>query len=363
MTKDQRQFFPDFLRTLAIIGVVAIHADTITSSFTNYVGGISWWLVNIVVSFSRAAVPLFIMLSGYLLLSRDRDYSSAEIRHKVGHRIGIPLIFWTGVFYFWEVFWRKGKLEWLSVGRQILSGNIFHLYFLVIMIGLYLATPYLRRQISKISMRQLWVIIVVIFSVDFLGELTSYLFFNTSLATGAIFYFLPYTAYFLSGYTLGKLPLRSPGLLTSVAGTVISGLLSAGLTFWNIGQYNAGNQFFWTAAAGNYFLEHFSLTIILLSLTSFYWLRGLSATGEKCRLPVWLQRTVTLVAATSFGIYLVHPIVLQIMEAHFGFAVQFVQSSLWLYFLKKLATATLISTTVVWLMRQTQAGRWVLGES
>ncbi|NCN45471.1 MAG: hypothetical protein COU63_02900 [Candidatus Pacebacteria bacterium CG10_big_fil_rev_8_21_14_0_10_36_11] len=72
----------DLARVLSILGVVAIHAENITSSKTNYLGGISWWFVNTVHSLVAVSVPLFVMISGTLLLNK-KDLSNNYVFSKI----------------------------------------------------------------------------------------------------------------------------------------------------------------------------------------------------------------------------------------------------------------------------------------
>ena len=90
-------FALDAIRTAGIVGVVLIHTVNSVSERPDFFGGVSWWFAIILNSASRICIPLFIMLSGYLLLSKDEDYKTTLKR--IVNRLLIPLVFWTTLTY------------------------------------------------------------------------------------------------------------------------------------------------------------------------------------------------------------------------------------------------------------------------
>lgn len=117
----------DIIRTLAGLGVVAIH---VTDYFINYpllFGGVSWWLANGANSVGRISVPLFIMLSGYLVLDDSKKYTLGTMLKKSLRLFGI-LIIWTLIYL-------MGMFMTLSAGITLA-------YYLlkiqgIVMIGIY----------------------------------------------------------------------------------------------------------------------------------------------------------------------------------------------------------------------------------
>ena len=64
----------DLIRTLAIIGVVILHAanEAIVPQVMNQTEIYRWWMVNIYQTLGRTGVPLFVMLTGALLLQPSK---------------------------------------------------------------------------------------------------------------------------------------------------------------------------------------------------------------------------------------------------------------------------------------------------
>ena len=66
-----RKHWIDYLRVIAIIAVITIHSTTSFYARFGEIGMLDWWLANLLNSASRFAIPLFVMISGALLLGRD----------------------------------------------------------------------------------------------------------------------------------------------------------------------------------------------------------------------------------------------------------------------------------------------------
>src|SRR5689334_9684312 len=89
----------DIIRVLAIFGVVGIHVLTPIYARPDFFGGKFWWITFLLNCLFRASVPLFIMLSGYLVLAKP--VTVKENLQRVWKRLLIPLIsFYTLIHLF-----------------------------------------------------------------------------------------------------------------------------------------------------------------------------------------------------------------------------------------------------------------------
>lgn len=84
----------DFLRLFAMCCVVFMHT---TSESLQGLGGMDWrWeLVNVGTSLAFTAVPLFLMMSGYLLCAGERTADIGLLLKKRLPRLAVPLVVWT----------------------------------------------------------------------------------------------------------------------------------------------------------------------------------------------------------------------------------------------------------------------------
>ena len=86
----------DQTKTAAIACVLLIHAST--GGFWSALGSADWFSTLFWSTFSRAAVPLFLMCSGALFLTPDRVLSIRKLYGKYILRIFIALVVW-GIAY------------------------------------------------------------------------------------------------------------------------------------------------------------------------------------------------------------------------------------------------------------------------
>ena len=96
----------DLIRTVAIILVILLHAAIEPNpnlGLMSPAGVQLWWISNVYDSISRTAVPLFIMLTGALLLTPTKTNESLRVFFKKRwNRIGIPVLFWGAIFFAWD---------------------------------------------------------------------------------------------------------------------------------------------------------------------------------------------------------------------------------------------------------------------
>lgn len=98
----------DLLRVIAAVMVLTIHSSSavIFAAQDAPIGG-TYWLAVILNASSRCAVPVFLAISGWLLLRRPVPDQAGWLRSRVA-RLGIPLIAWSAIYLVEEV--AKGGL-------------------------------------------------------------------------------------------------------------------------------------------------------------------------------------------------------------------------------------------------------------
>lgn len=157
LSSGQRIVFLDYLRFVACFMVILVHC---IEPF--YLGGEGTLIRNVsdaawctfADSALRAAVPLFVMASGYLLF--PLKYDAATFFRKRFVRVCIPLIVWSLLYavipYYGgaEGFDRGMNLERLLLNFNPHAG---HLWFLYMLLGVYLAIPLLSPWAEKVTKR------------------------------------------------------------------------------------------------------------------------------------------------------------------------------------------------------------------
>ena len=75
----KRNYTIDTLRTIATLLVILLHvsAEYVTYATKHQILDTSFWIGNIIDSFSRIGVPLFVLISGMFLLGRNESFKQS----------------------------------------------------------------------------------------------------------------------------------------------------------------------------------------------------------------------------------------------------------------------------------------------
>src|SRR5258708_11246214 len=126
----ERDDFIDVLRIVAAVAVVAVHSATTVVGAYGKVSGSEWWLANTIDAASRWAVPIFVMISGAVILDPAKYEGLATFYKKRLKRILLPLAFWIVVYAIANHFFRGDPLSVMFVLKRILFDQPYeHLYF------------------------------------------------------------------------------------------------------------------------------------------------------------------------------------------------------------------------------------------
>ncbi|MBP8912394.1 MAG: acyltransferase family protein, partial [Phycisphaerae bacterium] len=208
------------LRILSIYLVVTAHVTIgLTMPLTPLT--FNWWLGTAIFYACFCSIPLFVMISGALLLDPSREESPREFYRKRMIRVGVPLVVWSIVYLFVRAFIDK---EHLTVGRifeLILTADpYYHLWFLYMVVGLYLVTPVLRTFVHHATQQErVFVIILILILANAYGQADNVLWQNQrSIFT----LFIPYIAFYLLGFELSRIdPRRRPPTKYIVLGVLL----------------------------------------------------------------------------------------------------------------------------------------------
>ncbi len=144
-------WYIDVLRVISAVGVIYMH--TAASGLRAGVLGAApyvtrgWHFMNLVTSFAFTAVPLFFMISGFLLFSDEKTQDVSYLfRHRLP-RLLIPLAVWTLIYAAWLSF-RSGEGAFLAGVLTRLRDALYDpvnisLWFLYALIILYILSPFL----------------------------------------------------------------------------------------------------------------------------------------------------------------------------------------------------------------------------
>ena len=188
----KRIFYLDALRALAICLVVLCH---ICRSFCNTctIGTLKWAASGMLIDIAIIGVPIFLLISGSLLL--NREYEIGDFLKRRFSRILIPFIFWALLLPIFRMFVGTANS---GIGSYI---HLFfdHYWFIWMLIGIYLFLPIINAFINKYGIKGVEYFLVIWLIVIVLNTIGLYPFKKLELS-----YFAGYLGYLVLGYWLAN---------------------------------------------------------------------------------------------------------------------------------------------------------------
>ena len=187
----------DLLRVIAAFSVMLIHVnwnyfgkvyDTPSDSFEWIFGA----LVNLVTRFS---VPAFVMISGAFILQNGQNADFIAFYKKVIIKIFAPscvvILLLVPVRIGMNILAHKNLMSGL---RGILTGGFFNLWYIYMLVGLYLLTPFMIRLKSILTWKQYKTATIALMIWAMMSQAFSS--YKLACSIGVVFAFL---AYYLMG--------------------------------------------------------------------------------------------------------------------------------------------------------------------
>lgn len=160
--KKERILYLDALRVLASVFVVMLHLSA--QKFDGLaIGSADWTVLNCYNSLTRWAVPVFVMISGALFLDPARQIRPRALFGKNLLRIVSAFVFWSGLYALVD-YWQGKRLRDVAFG--FVTGHI-HLWFLYMIAGLYLVVPLLRQLTESEKMTRYFLLLWGLFAVAY----------------------------------------------------------------------------------------------------------------------------------------------------------------------------------------------------
>ncbi len=292
----------DSLRALAIIAVITIH---VASPVVNMAYGknlFNWWVGNIFNSATRFAVPLFLMISGAALFSKN--YKLHLFYKKRFVRVLVPLLFWMVMYWIFRYFTLPYEAPTGCNNIIHWAKNIFlqegiskHLWFVYMILFLYIPAPIVGKFVRKLRPTMLvfllaaWVIVCSI-SKEFPVNMYTW----TGNLIPKLLTYITYIGYMVLGYYTYKIFYVSKNIrLAAWILYIVTVLIAAGMTFYS------------SKIQGKLDLTYYNylgLNTIAQAFAIFVALKDTKLSNK------YLAKVRDTTSDYSFGIYLVHIIIL-----------------------------------------------------
>jgi surface polysaccharide O-acyltransferase-like enzyme len=294
----------DLIRTIAILMVILVHVSffpyKIPSEITPNVV-VNWFTADVFGAIGYLGVPLFVMLSGALLLNPAKADEPMKVFFKKRfNRIGLPLFFWTAVYFIWSfTVWEK-PITLFNIEQGLISGSYPILWFLYLLVGLYLITPILRTLVKHIDRNQFKLLLAIWFVGTILVPLIHN--FTNFNFDPLMFVITDWVGFFLLGIYLTNTKIHS---VIAYVG-LFFGLLVAIIGDWFL-TASMGEQF------TGYFHGYLSFNMIIASAALFLILIRIPHASIDSG-SITINRFIKWIEQNTLPIYLVHVIVLESLK-------------------------------------------------
>ena len=173
----------NILRVIALLDIILIHTLKSQPNFN---------LLNFMFTFVSIGINLFIIISGYLLLDKDEDIIVFYKKRVVSI---LPLfIMWSFIYI---IYYKENPFYVLS-GYRYAAG---HLWYIPMILGLYLITPWLRK-VLKYCEKETLVIVLLWFIINVLNPML--IFFKLPFLNLSSFPIVGFLGYYLLVYYIKK---------------------------------------------------------------------------------------------------------------------------------------------------------------
>lgn len=305
-----------WLRVVAIGAVVLIHTAGLTAAAPDARSTTQGQLAIALDFFSRWSVPVFVMLSGALLLDPARYRGSADFLRRRAMRLVPAVIVWHLVYLAYIIMLTESSMSAGDALRLTLTGRLFTaLYFFWIVLGLAIVTPVLVPWIATASRRAQLLAGFGAASLPALAlvtvpirhpELSWHA--DLSWVETPWTWWLPYLGYYLLGYALRDIVLRRWQLALAAAAALAGSVLLS----WQWGQtqgFGGRLERYMPAEA------YYSPILIVIAISVFLLARALVRPGGLLKRltgprPTRIGRRL---GDATLGVFAVHLLVIKLM--------------------------------------------------
>lgn len=303
MTRE-RNISLDITRIIAIFAVVMIHVSGVFVSSTDSTTSEFFW-GTFFDSVSHFGAPLFFMVSGVLMLDEKRNVQIKTLITKNIKNIVMLFFFWSIVHYIvYSItlpLLNGASLDLSNAFTTILSGH-YHMWFLYVIIGLYLITPFLREFVRKENKTLLLLFFTVAILTQFLKPVIEGLslivddfsVLVTFIENFHLEFFGAYVTYYILGWYLTNFDIKKKSIVycCGIASLILT-IVYVYITKDHTNAYSNDNLF-----------------ILLYTVAIFLLLKSL---GNKWSPGVKIKKVIEALSKLSFGVYITHVIILTVV--------------------------------------------------
>jgi surface polysaccharide O-acyltransferase-like enzyme len=373
-TKDEKRIiWLDLVKFIAIFMMIAVHC---TDNVTPAERSEPWYNLwgSFYGSFMRPAIPLFVMVTGALLLPVKQN--SITFYNKRLTRVVIPFLIWSVLYNLFPWFtgllglsstvindffaWAEPDQSFMRALYHILmipfnfSPFAIQMWYVYLLIGLYLYMPIFSAWVKQASVKEQRFFLIVWFVSLFIPYIREYLtkdLWGTCSWNefGLLYYFAGFNGYLLLGYYIINHPADLSWKKLAFTG-IPSFTLGYCITFFGFKSI--------TATPGQpvelveLFFTYCTPNVLLMTLPIFLTAKKLTVRSQKAK------RFLINISTCTFGIWMSHYLFL-------GPCYMLIES-LPIHTMLKMIVCTILLLTVTWafvhiVRKSGNIGKWIMG--
>ncbi|MBR6532951.1 MAG: acyltransferase [Clostridia bacterium] len=228
--KEHVHYF-DHLRLMAAISVIYMH---VAAGPLRLPICTDWQIINVFTCIGFTAVPLFFMMSGYLLLSNQKTENIDILFKKRIPKLVIPLMGWTIVALLWFFLFDKSPANFFEkLIASFKTPAYVHFWYVYTLVALYIISPLLCAALRTLNKKAhiLIFIIAIIPSVQYILQVflpPSFDRFIDFDIISKLTFLDGHLNTFILGYYIGALKKKIPNSILIISGGLLIALISFG---------------------------------------------------------------------------------------------------------------------------------------
>lgn len=300
MSYKKRYTYIDIVKIVSILSVITIHVSAMYWYKTDIYSA-RWCAMNFWNALSRFCIGTFVMCTGVLFLNRE-ELTYKELFKKYLFKLGGVFIIWMLIYSFIKNNYQMiGIIE--NIKQKLPEG---HLWFLIMIIGIYLILPIIRIFVKNAQKKDLEYFLLLSFIIQ---SIIPFIIVFNQFSWLDIYYKLLYPSvvtgyvgvlvlgYYLNNYEMNK---KNKILI------MILGILSILFTiFMNLYEARI------TGKPTTKFFKEYYPNIIIISMFVFVLIKCIV---EKIKFSDKQKNVITEISNSVFGIYLIHYLIIELVD-------------------------------------------------
>lgn len=287
------------LRVIATISVIFLHVAAELPTLYSKIPDDKWWVGNFYDSAVRFCVPLFLMISGALLLGKK--INTIEFIKKRFIRVLLPFLFWSIIYVILNVIFKIYTNEKFNVLeyilRQLHYGSANHMWFVYMILGIYLFMPIINEWIINAKTQDIFYYLILwMFTLFIALPYKSNVGFSIDL-----YYFSGYLGYVVLGNLLFRINYYS--FFYNRYNFVLLYIIGFSITLFGTFFLTKNSSVF----IGSLY-EYLSPNVLLMAVGVFLFIKSISFKNE------FLLKLINQLSKYSYGIFLVHILILILLR-------------------------------------------------